>query len=43
MGLVLTELRNYWAEQEYKITPEELLKQVPNVLCRLAERKKNKC
>lgn len=42
MGLVLAELRNYWADHEYKITTEELLKHVPNIINVLDERKKNK-
>ncbi|EFA06191.2 CCA tRNA nucleotidyltransferase 1, mitochondrial-like Protein [Tribolium castaneum] len=42
MGLVLTELRNYWADQEYKISAEDLLKQVPNILNVLSEKKRNK-
>ncbi|RZB39882.1 PolyA pol domain containing protein [Asbolus verrucosus] len=42
MGLVLAELRNFWADHEYKVTAEELLKQVPDVLHLLSEKKKNK-
>ncbi|XP_063932982.1 CCA tRNA nucleotidyltransferase 1, mitochondrial-like [Zophobas morio] len=42
MGLVIAELRNYWADHEYKLTPDEILKQLPNVLDVLAEKRKNK-
>ncbi|XP_018576883.1 CCA tRNA nucleotidyltransferase 1, mitochondrial isoform X2 [Anoplophora glabripennis] len=42
MGLVMTELKHYWADNDFNLSTEELLKQVPRVLEILAEKKKKK-
>lgn len=42
MGLIISELRTIWADHEYKINADEVLKYLPQVLDALAERKKNK-
>ncbi|KAK4884798.1 hypothetical protein RN001_001069 [Aquatica leii] len=40
MGLVLTELKNYWAENDFNVETEELLKQVPHVIDMLQTKRK---
>lgn len=42
MGLVMTELKHYWANNDFNLSTEELLKQIPQVLELLADKKKKK-
>lgn len=42
MGLVIYELKNIWAENDFNLAAEELLKQVPHILSILEERRKAK-
>ncbi|KAJ8925634.1 hypothetical protein NQ315_009479 [Exocentrus adspersus] len=42
MGVVITELKHYWADTDFKLSAEELLKEVPRILTTLKERKKKK-
>ncbi|KAF2895811.1 hypothetical protein ILUMI_10377 [Ignelater luminosus] len=42
MGLVMNELKNIWAENDFNLSAEELLKQVPHILSILEERRKTK-
>lgn len=40
MGVVMQELKNIWADNEFKLRTEDILLYIPNVLKLLAERKK---
>ncbi|KAF7268053.1 hypothetical protein GWI33_018795 [Rhynchophorus ferrugineus] len=40
MGVVMQELRNIWADNEFKLSTDALLSHIPEVLKTLAERKK---
>ncbi|CAH1971642.1 unnamed protein product [Acanthoscelides obtectus] len=42
MGVVMAELRQVWADGEFKLGAEELLTELPRVMDMLAERKKKK-
>lgn len=42
MGAVMTELKHYWADNDFNLGVDELIKQVPRILEILADRKKNK-
>nr|CAH7764677.1 unnamed protein product [Callosobruchus chinensis] len=42
MGVVLAELRQVWAEGEFRLSAEELLEELPKVLTELANKRKNK-
>lgn len=42
MGLVLHELKDIWADNEFKLSTDEILDNIPEVLEKLAQRRKNK-
>ncbi|VEN59329.1 unnamed protein product [Callosobruchus maculatus] len=42
MGVVIAELRQVWADGEFKLSAEELLEELPNVLNVLATKRKHK-
>ncbi|KAG5890206.1 hypothetical protein JTB14_028748 [Gonioctena quinquepunctata] len=42
MGLVMTELKHYWADNDFNLSVEDLVKQVPTIVNMLADRKKKK-
>ncbi|KAF5274113.1 hypothetical protein FQR65_LT04511 [Abscondita terminalis] len=42
MGVVLNELKNYWADNDFKLESDDLLKQVPRVLDMLETKRKSK-
>ncbi|KAJ8944169.1 hypothetical protein NQ314_009531 [Rhamnusium bicolor] len=42
MGAIMFELKHYWADNDFNISVEELLKQVPQIVNELNERKKRK-
>lgn len=42
MGIVMTELKNYWADNDFNLSDVELLKQLPYIVNDLKERKRNK-
>lgn len=42
MGAVMAELKNNWADSNFSLSVEEILKQVPDVVNTLLERKKKK-
>ncbi|CAG9766572.1 unnamed protein product [Ceutorhynchus assimilis] len=42
MGLVMHELKSIWADKDFKLDTDDLLENIPFVLDKLAQRKKNK-
>ncbi|XP_074032127.1 CCA tRNA nucleotidyltransferase 1, mitochondrial [Leptinotarsa decemlineata] len=42
MGLVMTELKHYWADNDFKLNVEELVKQVPSIVDKLSQMKNKK-
>ncbi|XP_056636462.1 CCA tRNA nucleotidyltransferase 1, mitochondrial isoform X2 [Diorhabda sublineata] len=42
MGLVMTELKHFWADNDFNLSNEDLLKELPRVLNMIADRKKRK-
>lgn len=42
MGLVMTELKNHWADLEFTDNVDELLKEVPSIVNRLESKRKKK-
>jgi len=42
MGVVMHELKNIWADKEFQLSREEILDNIPLVLEKLAQKKKNK-
>lgn len=42
MGLVMMELRANWADSDFSLSVDELLRQVPEIVNKLSERRKKK-
>lgn len=42
MGIVMAELKNYWADHEFTNDVDEILKELPNVVEKLESKKKKK-
>lgn len=42
MGIVMNELRHFWADTDFSLNSEQLLQELPRVFSELAEKKKKK-